>query len=720
MQVSSAPSQSSSISLGAHKAVAMTVSESADFFHILSSSLYSDPILAVVREILCNAWDSHIASNNTEDMVSVTLTEDTMTIRDYGLGIPAEAFNVIYGTCGLSTKKEATGETGGFGLGCKAPFAYTDTFTVENCNNGVKYIYVMDKSSAENEGKPSISLLTSFPCNESGLKVIIPIQKKDFRTFNDTLQRIIKESGIPTKLNEKVQDVFQYPVNFEYVLDRRYCPNNKVVIKYGSVIYPIDLKKFKTSNVMYNFSRIIINAPDNSIDLVPSREALNYSRKTLKTVQKLLNKVAHNIESNLSKVIKSFSTKDIDKLTESVGSKDILTELVEIVFYSYGTRIFTDDPSAVSAYLPVPFKTRKAVYNAQTKEIIHFGPLVSEVSKPIYKIAAKLGAKIKLSFAPKSFRGNTNKRENFKETISYSLRYLNFKEIVELLSSPIKVGATLTEAKASTPGGLIFLAVKKQHQESLVNALVKAGFKVDWEKPEEVKNAPVVKTTVVRKVRDYVEAVPLNEASLRNYYSYINTTNIPISDLTGFKYVINASGKSLSSTLQDNIVSISLFEAMGDSGKILVVNTAKERDLCIRKGLKCISTYYLDILPGILCKHPNLLKELTLYRTFVNNRIQPVSSAVFEHVFKISHLTPSKLLEALYKHAYKVQSEAFTLGFEFKGLTKEDTLLLEKVEWSSLPHIYHFSRSWTQRFVEDLNNNPEAMNCFNYLLNTKG
>ena len=38
------------------------INASAKAFTILSSTLYSDPITAIIRELSCNAYDSHIAA----------------------------------------------------------------------------------------------------------------------------------------------------------------------------------------------------------------------------------------------------------------------------------------------------------------------------------------------------------------------------------------------------------------------------------------------------------------------------------------------------------------------------------------------------------------------------------------------------------------------------------------------------------------------------------
>lgn len=114
--------------VGAMETKECQIAQTAEFFRVMSSSLYSDKPLAVARETLCNAWDAHIEAGCTDTPIKVTLTEDKLIIQDFGNGIPDDMIIPIYGTWGGSTKTDNDGVTGGFGLGCKAPFSIVDHF----------------------------------------------------------------------------------------------------------------------------------------------------------------------------------------------------------------------------------------------------------------------------------------------------------------------------------------------------------------------------------------------------------------------------------------------------------------------------------------------------------------------------------------------------------------------------------------------------------------
>ena len=69
------------------------IAGSAPIFKILRDSLYADKITSVMREFICNATDSHIASNKRDTKVLIVLPsvlEPSFRVRDYGSGLNDE------------------------------------------------------------------------------------------------------------------------------------------------------------------------------------------------------------------------------------------------------------------------------------------------------------------------------------------------------------------------------------------------------------------------------------------------------------------------------------------------------------------------------------------------------------------------------------------------------------------------------------------------------
>lgn len=287
----------------------MGISNSAEFFQILSSTLYSDQMLAVVRETTCNAWDAHVESGRTDMPIQITVDSTKVVIRDFGHGIHHDNMGPIYGIYGASTKKNDGLQTGGFGLGCKAPFAYTDHFQVTSNHAGTKTIYSMSKSSAQVGGKPAIIPITSFPTEETGLEVSINIERKDLSRFLKLFQLIIRNGEMNAEINGEPVETTPYSKaeNGFVILSRSPMHEEKVgnsiCVRYGNVIYPLtphaDLVGYKSlidiieklPRAHYygnNTTTLVLLAPPHSISVTPSRETLSMQEHTINTVNKLM------------------------------------------------------------------------------------------------------------------------------------------------------------------------------------------------------------------------------------------------------------------------------------------------------------------------------------------------------------------------------------------------------------------------------------------------
>ena len=131
-----------------HKGIASTnqfsIQTSSKMFHILSNSLYSDKVMAVIRELSTNALDAHISAGN-KNPFKVTLPTSAnplFMVRDYGTGLSQADMESLYTTYGASNKNNSNDFVGCLGLGSKSPFAYSKSFTTTSYFNGKKYTYV--------------------------------------------------------------------------------------------------------------------------------------------------------------------------------------------------------------------------------------------------------------------------------------------------------------------------------------------------------------------------------------------------------------------------------------------------------------------------------------------------------------------------------------------------------------------------------------------------
>lgn len=326
--------------IGGGQTMDFGISNNAEFFQILSSSLYSDQILAVVREVLCNAWDAHIEANKTDVPLTVSLADGQLVVRDYGFGIPHDLIQPIYGVYGQSTKRLDGKATGGFGLGCKAPFAYKDHFEVISWNQGIKTIYAMSRSSSEANGKPGITPIVSMPTEESGLQVKIAVDHTDKGKFVTKIKKIIEDGEMlvmfdpGNTINEPaLAHVIKYSnaklgFTLRLFAENTYSPS-KIHVRYGNVIYPVPSnteyeKQFDTvrgimNNMFSDNVNVILQAAPNSLTISPSRESISMQEKAIATIKSLLLNFIRVMTSEYMVQRKRFMTKQVLDESEKKG-----------------------------------------------------------------------------------------------------------------------------------------------------------------------------------------------------------------------------------------------------------------------------------------------------------------------------------------------------------------------------------------------------------------
>ena len=75
---------------GSFEESSYSIKASPKVFNILSDTLYSNKVLAVVRELSTNALDSHIENGNPDEPFVInmpTVANPTFSVRDYGTGL---------------------------------------------------------------------------------------------------------------------------------------------------------------------------------------------------------------------------------------------------------------------------------------------------------------------------------------------------------------------------------------------------------------------------------------------------------------------------------------------------------------------------------------------------------------------------------------------------------------------------------------------------------
>lgn len=167
-----------------------TLDNQGMIFDILRNKMYSDPIAAICREISCNARDAHREVGKADLPIQIYLpnrAEPFLKIKDFGPGISPERMSNVFIKYTGSTKRNDNIQTGGFGLGAKTPFSYSDSFNIITNYNGKQYNYIcfIDETKI---GK--ISLLSEEnTCEPNGTEIIVPVKVEDITLFYSAVER---------------------------------------------------------------------------------------------------------------------------------------------------------------------------------------------------------------------------------------------------------------------------------------------------------------------------------------------------------------------------------------------------------------------------------------------------------------------------------------------------------------------------------------------------
>lgn len=267
------------------------IENTPQMFEILSSKIYTNAPLAIVRELSTNASDSHTDAGCPEKPFDVHLPnmlEPWFSIRDYGTGISPDNMIAIYRMYGKSTRTGSNETTGCLGIGSKSPFAYTDQFTVTSIWNGYKYTYSIFKNE---EGVSSTALLNSVETNEpNGVEVYVSIKPGDASSFVKAAQRVytffkVRPNIVGASLyfNELIPEI-STPEFSLYNADRNILVGINVVM--GQVCYTV--AEDKIVNPFDYRATLTLNLPMGGVSFVAGREEVRYDEKTVTNINAAL------------------------------------------------------------------------------------------------------------------------------------------------------------------------------------------------------------------------------------------------------------------------------------------------------------------------------------------------------------------------------------------------------------------------------------------------
>ena len=275
------------------------IKASAKAFSILSSGLYANKIRAIIRELSCNAVDSHVAAGKTDTPFDIHLPNDFepwFAIRDYGTGLTHEQVTSIYTTYFESTKTDSNDYIGALGLGSKSPFSYTDNFTVTAIKDGKKGIY---SAFINGQGVPSIAQMMTEDTDEpAGVEVKMSVNDRyDYSKFRDEARQVytyFKLRPVVTGYKDFQFNTEEYETENIVLGVHSYKHGNRSRAVMGNIGYPIDIPN---ADKVLGELRGLLNCglemhfAIGELDFQASREGLSYIPSTIEAIKSKLEAV---------------------------------------------------------------------------------------------------------------------------------------------------------------------------------------------------------------------------------------------------------------------------------------------------------------------------------------------------------------------------------------------------------------------------------------------
>ena len=291
---------------------------------------YSNPSLAVVREISANALDANMEANASRKVeITIPSTFNAhFVVRDWGGGLSQEDIFGLYSKYGKSTKRNSNNYIGAFGIGKFAPLSYGSSFSVVSYHGGTKATYNV---FVNEDDDTKIVKFAEEPSDEpTGLSVEVAIADDDIDTFRDVCKnffRFFSEEDMPKFIgvaeDEKFFDDFEVVMEAEdkawWILDdkqdywgRSHHQGHAVM---GRVHYPIDVasvnfqlmdgyddadpesvKKADNLRQLLNQDNVYIRFDIGQLKLHHSRESLEYNKPTQREILCTLERMQKEIE----------------------------------------------------------------------------------------------------------------------------------------------------------------------------------------------------------------------------------------------------------------------------------------------------------------------------------------------------------------------------------------------------------------------------------------
>ena len=340
---------------------------------LVTRYLYSNPIQTLTQEYLCNGRDAIRMAGKTDpvEVTLPTLIDPTLKIRDFGNGISEDAMDNVFCVLGESEKRNTDEQTGGFGIGAKSGWAYTDSFMIRTIVDGVSSLYLAHMGEAQSG---TLERLSQNKTKEpSGVEIQINVKDEDIMAFHTAVYRATQfwdvKPVIKGALPEEIPSFWKTSDPLlqgqSWTIYKTESLPGSIVDKSSNaanIIFAVDKIAYRLSNAFNEFeivksikinngavmrgglrdhapllradATLIVFVNNNDVEVAANREELNNNEYTKKQVTKILTEVVASIAS---------FRKDRESEVDSVAKLLDLQKHEKRAFSTVSAKTFTKD-----------------------------------------------------------------------------------------------------------------------------------------------------------------------------------------------------------------------------------------------------------------------------------------------------------------------------------------------------------------------------------------
>lgn len=298
---------------------------------LLRDKMYKNKIAAVCREIASNARDANREAGRGDKPIKIKIADEgsdilsddelTISFQDNGIGIAPDRMEKIFLKYGGSTKRDSDKFTGGFGIGAKTPFAYTDNFFIITvCDVDGKRMKYYYQAAITGDGKTESSQMVSLGEEETteptGTTIQIPIATKDVVEFEkETIYATSFWKAQPELIgfNRKhtVDVVHKGKANFTVIKDDNnvYGESTQYIALIDEIPYVLNVDKLVNTGIgntrrhYYNYNQdrfvTLFHFDTSEITVSGSREDVEYIEENLNQFKVANKSMQDEIKQNI-------------------------------------------------------------------------------------------------------------------------------------------------------------------------------------------------------------------------------------------------------------------------------------------------------------------------------------------------------------------------------------------------------------------------------------